>query len=88
MNLACKSAILNRGVSHLIFPDEVQNLKVGDAKASGPQGRITPLEITPPRESLDNAVELLREVACSGLDKRECCAMLRAVKYRLTILSG
>ena len=60
MNLACKSAILNRGVSHLIFPDEVQNLKVGDAKASGPQGRITPLEITPPRESLDSAVELLR----------------------------
>ena len=60
MNLACKSAILNRGVSHLIFPDEVQNLKVGDAKPGGPQGRITPLEITPPRESLDKAVELLR----------------------------
>ena len=26
VNLACKSAILNRGVSHLIFPDEVQNV--------------------------------------------------------------
>ena len=25
INLACKSAILNRGVSHLVFPDEVQN---------------------------------------------------------------
>ena len=60
MNLACKSAILNRGVSHLIFPDEVQNLKVGDAKPGGPGGRITPLEITPPQESLDKAVEMLR----------------------------
>ena len=60
MNLACKSAILNRGVSHLIFPDEVQNLRVGGTEPSGHEGRITPLEITPPAQSLDKAVELLR----------------------------
>lgn len=61
MNLAAKSAILNRGVSQLIFPDEVQNLPVGDAPAGVPDGRITAREIAPPEESLAHAVELLRE---------------------------
>ena len=60
MNLACKSALLNRGVSHLIFPDEVQNLEVGDAAAGGPDGRITQLGIAPPAEALDKAVRMLR----------------------------
>ena len=61
VNLACKSAILNRGVSHLIFPDEVQRIEVDDAKAGGPQGRITPRTIAPPAESLDRAADLLQE---------------------------
>lgn len=59
MNLACKTAILNRGVSHLIFPDEVQTLPADGRKAEGPSGRITPRTIAPPEESLDEAVELL-----------------------------
>ena len=61
VNLACKSAILNRGVSHLIFPDEVQVLPAADgAKAGGPKGRVTQREIAPPKESLDAALEMLR----------------------------
>ena len=60
MNLACKSAILNRGVSHLIFPDEVQTLEAGEAGAGGPAGRITPLDIAPPAESIEQAAALLR----------------------------
>ena len=61
MNLACKSAILNRGVSHLIFPDEVQNIKVGaDAKPGGSEGRLTRRQIAPPAESLDQAISLLK----------------------------
>jgi thiamine pyrophosphate-dependent acetolactate synthase large subunit-like protein/nitrite reductase/ring-hydroxylating ferredoxin subunit len=59
MTLACKHAILRRDVSHLIFPDEVQTLPAGDAPASGPEGRLTALEITPPAAALDAAVELL-----------------------------
>ncbi len=35
VNLACKSAILNRGVSHLVFPDEVQTMP---APEGGPPG--------------------------------------------------
>jgi thiamine pyrophosphate-dependent acetolactate synthase large subunit-like protein len=60
MNLACKSAILNRGVSHLIFPDEVPKLPapVG-AGAGGPDGRITSRDIAPPEEAVDQAVDLL-----------------------------
>ncbi|MDT8340543.1 MAG: thiamine pyrophosphate-binding protein [Longimicrobiales bacterium] len=56
VNLACKSAILNRGVSHLIFPDEVQNLVVPeDAPTGGPEGRLTPRTISPPEEALARA---------------------------------
>ncbi|MEM9492328.1 MAG: thiamine pyrophosphate-binding protein, partial [Myxococcota bacterium] len=62
MTLAVKSSILTRSVSHLIFPDEVQVLKAAEnARASGPEGRITPQEITPPAESIDKATSLLRE---------------------------
>ncbi len=60
MTLALKHAILQRDVAHLIFPDEVQTLPAAEgAGPSGPEGRITPLEISPPAESVDRAVELL-----------------------------
>jgi thiamine pyrophosphate-dependent acetolactate synthase large subunit-like protein len=53
VNLACKSAVLNRGVSHLIFPDEVQNLPAAENASPGaPDGRVTPRTISPPAESL------------------------------------
>jgi len=62
MNLACKSALLQRGVSHLIFPDEVQVLEAPSGAAPGkPEGRITPLGIAPPEESVDRAVALLKQ---------------------------
>jgi thiamine pyrophosphate-dependent acetolactate synthase large subunit-like protein/nitrite reductase/ring-hydroxylating ferredoxin subunit len=59
VNLACKSAILNRGVSQLIFPDEVQVLPAEGAGAGGPEGRITSRTIAPPEESLQRAANLL-----------------------------
>jgi thiamine pyrophosphate-dependent acetolactate synthase large subunit-like protein/nitrite reductase/ring-hydroxylating ferredoxin subunit len=48
MNLACKTAIVERDVSHLIFPDDVQTL-AADAKASAgsPQGRVATPMIAP-----------------------------------------
>ena len=61
MTLACKSSILNRGVSHLIFPDEVQTLPAAEgAEAGSPEGRVTPRAISPPEDSLQEAVDLLR----------------------------
>ncbi len=62
MNLACKSAILNRGVSHLIFPDEVQTLPAAEgASAGGPAGRLTARTISPPAEAVEQAVATLRK---------------------------
>ena len=61
-NLACKTAILNRGVSHLIFPDEVQTLAAPKGSKPGrPDGRIARLEIHPPDKALAEAVERLRK---------------------------
>lgn len=61
MTLAIKSSLLNRAVSHLIFPDEVQVLKApADAQAGSPEGRITPQTIAPPPEAVDKAIETIR----------------------------
>ncbi|MDX1577068.1 MAG: thiamine pyrophosphate-binding protein [Gemmatimonadota bacterium] len=59
-NLACKSAILNRGVSHLIFPNEVQNLPwPPDGKPGGHEGRVPYRQIEPPVAALHDAIEAL-----------------------------
>jgi pyruvate oxidase len=59
MTLACKHAILQQGPAHLIFPDEVQTMPAGSAPASGPEGRLTPVDISPPAGALDEAIGLL-----------------------------
>ena len=60
MNLACKSAILNRGVSHLIFPDEVPKLPAAkETEAGRPDGRMADLDITAPDSAIDQATALL-----------------------------
>jgi thiamine pyrophosphate-dependent acetolactate synthase large subunit-like protein/nitrite reductase/ring-hydroxylating ferredoxin subunit len=60
MNLACKSAILNRGVSHLIFPDEVPKRAAPEGASAGtPEGRMTPRDIAPPESAVAEAVALL-----------------------------
>jgi len=61
MTLAIKHALLERDVAHLIFPDEIQNQPAPEAKASSPTGRIAPLQIAPPPESFDSAVDLLKQ---------------------------
>ena len=59
--LAMKHAILNRDVSHLTFPDEIQTMPAKEnAKAKTPEGRITPMTISPPAEMLDQAVEMIK----------------------------
>ncbi|MCG8374489.1 MAG: thiamine pyrophosphate-dependent enzyme [Balneolales bacterium] len=61
MTLAVKHAILRRDVSHLTFPDEVQELPAPNKRAKGPEDRITPMTIAPPKESFEKALELLNE---------------------------
>lgn len=62
MSLAIKHAILNRDVSHLTFPDEVQEKKARpNAKPQTPEKRITALEIAPPKEAVSDAVDLIKK---------------------------
>jgi pyruvate oxidase len=60
MSLAIKHAILKRDVSHLTFPDQVQVLEAEKAEAQTPEGRITPLTIAPPEESINQAIERVK----------------------------
>ena len=57
MSLALKTAIIERDVAHLIFPDNVQTLPADGAKASSPGGRVAAAAITPPEEALTEACE-------------------------------
>lgn len=56
-SLAIKHAILKRDVSHLTFPDEIQKIPAKHSSPQTPAGRITSLQIAPPKESLTQAVE-------------------------------
>ncbi|MFT5429771.1 MAG: pyruvate oxidase [Myxococcota bacterium] len=59
MTLACKNALIGRGVSHLVFPDEIQTKLADGTKASGPVGRIGSMEVSPPTESFNEAFDAL-----------------------------
>jgi thiamine pyrophosphate-dependent acetolactate synthase large subunit-like protein/nitrite reductase/ring-hydroxylating ferredoxin subunit len=61
MSLAIKHAVLQRDVSHLTFPDEIQELPAGDETAQKPEGRIASLKIAPPEESLIKAMQLIKK---------------------------
>ncbi len=54
--LACKNAIINQDVAHLIFPDDVQTLP-SDKLASHPQGRISRVDVTPSASDLEAATD-------------------------------
>ncbi len=58
-SLACKTAILERGVSLLVFPDEVQTMPAGKTPAGHPDGRLPDQEVLPPTRAAEDAVELL-----------------------------
>ncbi len=61
MTQAIKTSILERGVGHLVFPDNVQPRPAGDdAKAYGPEGRMANLSVGPPPSALKEAADLLK----------------------------
>jgi len=61
MTLAIKHAIINRDVSHLTFPDEMQTIVADENdKASSSEDRITSLTIAPPKEAFAKAIEILK----------------------------
>ncbi len=58
MTLACKTAIVERSVAHLMLPDEVQTL-ASDADAGGPDGRMGSLRFAPDEDVVTTAIERL-----------------------------
>jgi len=61
MTLACKTALVERDVAHLIFPDDVQTLPAQEsAKASGPDGRVASPDIAPAEDVFNDAVSLTK----------------------------
>lgn len=60
MSLACKTALVESDVAHLVFPDEVQIL-ASDAATAGPTGRIGSREVSPPNEVMSQAVTRIAE---------------------------
>ena len=80
MTQAIKTSILQRGVGHLVFPDNVQPKPAAEgAKAYGPAGRMADLTIAPPQSAVDEAMALLKGAkrpmiivgygALNGMDK-------------------
>jgi thiamine pyrophosphate-dependent acetolactate synthase large subunit-like protein/nitrite reductase/ring-hydroxylating ferredoxin subunit len=62
MNLAVKHAVVERGVSNLIFPDEVQVLPDdGSSTAGGPDGRLGDVHIAPAPDSIERAATYLKQ---------------------------
>ena len=57
-SLALKTAIVERDVSHLIFPDKVQTLDAGNEGPGRPDGRVGQTAVAPPPQPL--AYALLR----------------------------
>jgi thiamine pyrophosphate-dependent acetolactate synthase large subunit-like protein/nitrite reductase/ring-hydroxylating ferredoxin subunit len=54
MTLACKTAIVDQRVGHLVLPDDAQTLP-SDGPAGGPEGRSGARAIAPPVDALDEA---------------------------------
>ncbi len=85
-SLACKNAIIERDVAHLIFPDNVQT-QPSDQAAGSPQGRISSGDIAPPAEELTEAVEAIanaeRPMIIVGYGARDDMGEVRALARTL-----
>lgn len=57
-SLACKTALVERDVAHLIFPDDVQT-QPSDAPAASPVGRMSTPVVKPADEDVDAAVDMI-----------------------------
>lgn len=87
MSLALKSAIVQRNVAHLIFPDEVQVLDAGQAGPSHPDGWVGPAAITPSDESVSLAMYRInsarRPVIIAGFGARNAMTEVIALAEKL-----
>ena len=86
MSLALKNAIVDRGVGHLILPDEVQVLG-SSIEPTGPGGRVPDQTVHPPSSALADAAGLIagarRPVIVVGHGARDAMEEITALAERL-----
>ncbi|MDW3179124.1 MAG: thiamine pyrophosphate-binding protein [Acidimicrobiia bacterium] len=87
-SLAMKTAIVERDVAHLIFPDEIQHAPVDDdVKAGSPEGRTGSREIAAPIDEVARAAEMIakasRPMIIVGNGARDDMASVIALADRL-----
>jgi len=87
VNLALKTAKIERDVAHLIFPDDVQTLPDETAQAGTPKGRVSGHAISPDAEELEAAIEAIsvakRPIIIVGYGARDGMADIIALAERL-----
>ena len=85
-SLACKNAIVERDVAHLIFPDDVQTLP-SEAQAQGPHGRLGAHMIRASDADFDAAAKMIadaqRPMIIMGYGARDAAADVIALAERL-----
>ena len=83
MSLAVKHAIVNRDVSHITFPDEVQiTPKPESEEAQTPDGRTGDMEIRPSLKSLNRSIELIRAA------KRPVIVVGHGARFHMEIITA
>ena len=88
MNLACKNAIVERDVAHLIFPDDVQTLAAAEGTLPGnPEGRISIPRVMPDETVLQQAVDRIaaaqRPIVIVGYGARDAMTEVIELAERL-----
>ena len=86
-SLAMKTAIVERDVSVLIFPDDAQTLPAPDAKAGAPAGRYVAPRMAPPEDAIQEAKEKIysasRPLIIVGYGARDSMAEITALAEEL-----
>ncbi len=68
MAVAIKTALVERGVANLVFPDDLQTHPAAEGQeAPGPEGRIADYRIEPPAQVTQQALDLLKKAQSSAI---------------------
>ena len=86
-SLAMKTALVERDVAHLVFPDDVQTIPKPNAKAGTPDGRMTDVKIAPDADSLNRAADVIanakRPIIIVGYGARNAMGAITAFAEKL-----
>lgn len=88
MTGAIKTAMLEQGVGHLVFPDNTQTLPAADGqKAQGPAGRMANRAVGPPEDDLGAAADMIagakRPMVILGYGAKDSAPAIIALAERL-----